>query len=85
MPLRSRKLARQPRPVLTTDNGGVYRGPSQAGPGNDIHAGSPGLQKAPTRGPASLVQCYRGAASSCAVKSAHNLPRFGAMCAERKR
>src|SRR5260370_34617088 len=33
----------------------VYRAPSQAGPGNDIHAGSPGFQKAPTRGPASLV------------------------------
>jgi len=33
--------------------------------------------------PASLVQCYRGAASSCAVKSAHNLPRFGAMSALR--
>jgi hypothetical protein len=32
----------------------VYRGPSQASPGNDIHAGSPSLQKAPTRGPASL-------------------------------
>jgi hypothetical protein len=27
----------------------------QAGPGNDIHAGSPGLQKAPKRGSASLV------------------------------
>ena len=27
----------------------------QAGPGNDINAGSPGFQKAPTRGPASLV------------------------------
>ena len=33
----------------------VYRAPSQAGPGNDINAGSPGFQKAPTRGPASLV------------------------------
>jgi hypothetical protein len=29
--------------------------PSQAGPGNDINAGSPGFQKAPTRSPASLV------------------------------
>ena len=27
--------------------------PSQAGPGNDINAGSPGSQKAPTRSPAS--------------------------------
>ena len=26
--------------------------PSQAGPGNDINAGSPGSQKAPTRSPA---------------------------------
>ena len=33
----------------------VYRAPSQAGPGNDINAGSLGFQKAPTRGPASLV------------------------------
>src|SRR5207302_5569214 len=33
----------------------VYLVPSQAGPGNDIHAGSRGLQKAPTWGPASLV------------------------------
>ena len=29
---------------------------SQAGPGNDINAGSPGSQKAPTQIPASLVQ-----------------------------
>src|SRR5215831_13303522 len=29
----------------------VYRAPSQAGPDNDIHAGLPSLQKAPTRGP----------------------------------
>jgi len=35
--------------------GQVYRALSQAGPGNDINARSPGLQKAPTRGPASLV------------------------------
>ena len=27
----------------------------QAGPGNDIHAGSPGSHKAPTQNPASLV------------------------------
>ena len=33
----------------------IQQPPSQAGLGNDIHAGSPGLQKAPTRGPASLV------------------------------
>ena len=35
-----------------------YRPPSQAGPGNDIHAGSPSLQKAPTRGPASLARSF---------------------------
>ena len=35
-----------------------YRPPSQAGPGNDIHAGSPSLQKAPTRGPASLARFF---------------------------
>jgi hypothetical protein len=33
----------------------VYRAPSQAGLGNDINAGSPGFQKAPTWGPASLA------------------------------
>ena len=39
--------------------GQVYRAPSQAGPGNDINAGSPGFQKAPTRGPTSLVaRCF---------------------------
>jgi hypothetical protein len=37
----------------------VYRAPSQACPGNDINAGSPGFQEAPTRGPASLVvRCF---------------------------
>jgi hypothetical protein len=39
---------------LTTDKGRVYRGPSQAGPGNDIHAVITKPQKPPTRGPASL-------------------------------
>ena len=34
----------------------VYPASSQAGPGNDIHTGSSGLLKAPTRGPASLAQ-----------------------------
>jgi hypothetical protein len=34
----------------------AYCAPSQAGPGNDINAGSPGSQKAPTQSPASLVQ-----------------------------
>ena len=55
--------ASQPRPAafggassgFDDREGQVYPAPSQAGPGNDIHAGSPGLQKAPTRGPASLV------------------------------
>ena len=50
---------RQTRSVASSGfddrEGQVYPAPSQAGPGNDIHAGSPGLQKAPTRGPASLV------------------------------
>ena len=36
----------------------VYPGSSQAGPGNDIHAGSPGLLNAPTRGPASLARIF---------------------------
>src|SRR6516225_3222577 len=34
----------------------IYLPVSQAGPGNDINAGSPGSQKAPTQSPASLVQ-----------------------------
>ena len=38
--------------------GQVYRALNQAGPGNDINARSPGLQKAPTRGPASLVSMW---------------------------
>jgi hypothetical protein len=41
--------------ILTIDRGEVYSPLSQAGPGNDINAGSPGFQKAPKRGPASLV------------------------------
>src|SRR6516162_4727219 len=49
------KLARLPEPDSDDRQGRVYRAPSQAGPGNDINAGSPGFQKAPTRGPASLV------------------------------
>ena len=44
----------------------VYRAPSQAGPGNDINAGSPGFQKAPTRGPASLV-------ARCFLRAEHQL------------
>jgi hypothetical protein len=61
---RSRNLETAPDPATTNSvagsgfddrEGQVYPAPSQAGPGNDIYAGSPGLQKAPTRGPASLV------------------------------
>jgi len=49
------KLARLPEPDSDDRQGRVYRAPSEAGPGNDINAGSPGFQKAPTRDPASLV------------------------------
>jgi hypothetical protein len=49
------KLARQPEPGFDDRQAPVYRAPSQAGPGNDINAWSPGFHKAPTRGPASLV------------------------------
>jgi hypothetical protein len=35
--------------ILTIEQGQVYRVLGQAGPGNDINAGSPGFQKAPTR------------------------------------
>jgi hypothetical protein len=34
--------------ILTICRGEVYRASSQAGPGNDINAGSAGSQKAPT-------------------------------------
>jgi hypothetical protein len=36
-----------PDQVLTFCRGEEYFAPSQAGPGNDINAGSPGSQKAP--------------------------------------
>ena len=36
--------------ILNDRQGQVYHAPSQAGSGNDINAGSPGFQKAPTRG-----------------------------------
>src|SRR6516162_406970 len=49
------KLARLPEPDSDDRQGRVYRAPSEAGPGNDINAGSPGFQKALTRDPASLV------------------------------
>src|SRR5260370_1383996 len=52
--------------ILTIDKGRFYRAPSQAGPGNDINAGSPGFQKAPTRGPSSLV-------AKCFVRAEHQL------------
>src|SRR5690349_9740287 len=41
--------------ILTICGGKVYRASSQAGPGNDINAGSGGSQKAPRWNPASLV------------------------------
>jgi hypothetical protein len=46
--------SRQSR-ILTICRGEVYDASSQAGPGNDINAGSMGSQKAPTWSPASLV------------------------------
>jgi len=60
-PLRSLELqrAREPQPGFDDRQRQVYRAPSQADPGNDIHAGSPSLQKAPTRGPASLARFSR--------------------------
>jgi hypothetical protein len=60
-------LATTNRPGSQSDRQGqVYRAPSQAGPGNDINAGSPGFQKAPTRGPASLV-------ARCFLRAEHQL------------
>jgi hypothetical protein len=52
---------------LTIDKGRFTLRPSQAGPGNDINAGSGGFQKAPTRGPASLV----------AMPIGYHMGRFG--------
>ena len=49
------KPAQWPEPDFNDREGRVYRAPSRAGPGNDIDAGPPGFQKAPTRGPISLV------------------------------
>ncbi len=49
----------QPEPDFDDQKGRVYRAPSQAGLGNDIHAGSPGFQKAPTRGPIARIVCSR--------------------------
>ena len=46
------QTGREPQPVLTTDNGRFTV--SRGCPGGYTHAGSPSLQKAPTRGPASL-------------------------------
>ena len=53
--IRRRQLFGYQLPDFDDRPGQVYRALSQAGPGNDINARSPGLQKAPTRGPASLV------------------------------
>jgi len=63
-PLRSLALqrAREPQPGFDDRQRQVYRAPSQAGTGNDIHPASPSLQKAPTRGPASLARFSRRAA-----------------------
>jgi len=49
------KPAEKPEPSFDDRPEQVYRAPSQAGTGNDVNARSPGLHKAPTRGPASLV------------------------------
>jgi hypothetical protein len=43
------KSARWPELDFDDRRRPVYRALSQAGPGNDINAGSPGFQKAPTR------------------------------------
>src|SRR5215472_12542589 len=52
------KPPREPEPDFDDRQRQVYRAPSQAGPGNDIYAGSPSLQKAPTRGSASLARFF---------------------------
>jgi len=67
-------LSRQNR-ILTIDTGTVYRAPGQAGPGNDINAGSPGSQKAPTWSPASLV-AIRASASRAASRRPLRLRSF---------
>ena len=67
-------LSRQNR-ILTIDRGEVYRASRQAGPGNDINAGSPGSQKAPTWSPASLV-AIRARASRAASRRPLRLRSF---------
>jgi len=67
-----------------------YRPPSRAGPGNDIHAESPSLWKAPTRGLGSLARFSWKAATSCDRSNPrHGMPRQakdeGAACNVRSR
>ena len=62
----SRPVSGKLEPDFDDRQGQVYRAPSQAGPGNDINAGSSGFQKAPTRGPASLV-------ARCFLRAEHQL------------
>src|SRR5215472_6773521 len=52
-----------PARVLTNGQGEDYPARSQAGPGNDINAGSPGSQKAPAQSPASLVSYWKSPAA----------------------
>jgi hypothetical protein len=59
--------------ILTIDRGEVYRASSQAGPGNDINAGSTGSQKAPTWSPASLV-AFRANAGRAASRRSLSAP-----------
>jgi hypothetical protein len=55
---RSICLTRVPEPDFDDLPGEVYHASGQAGPGNDINAGSLGAQKAPTWSPASLVTVW---------------------------
>jgi hypothetical protein len=50
--------------ILTIYQPEVYGMLRQAGPGNDINAGSPGAQKAPTWSPARLVSIWASPAAS---------------------
>ena len=68
--------AREPQPGFDDRQRQVYRAPSQAGPGNDIHAGSPRLQKAPNASQQPPKRSPPGDSHTAATHSAlHHLCR----------
>ena|SRR6516164_6075495 len=70
------QTGREPHPVLTTDDGRFIVGRARLALAMISTSGHRASRRRRREASASLVQSYRGAASSCTVKSAHNLPRF---------